>query len=409
MPTTLLLAASLLVAPPAGDWPQWRGPNRDGVVQAQTPWPQNLKEQTLKQVWRVENLGPSYSGPLVVGDRIFTTQTVDKKREVVTAHDRKTGRELWKQQWEGSLTVPFFAAANGSWIRSTPAYSENRLYVAGIRDFLVCLDANTGEVLWKLNFPELFGSSIPAFGFVCSPLVVDDAVYVQAGAAFVKLDKATGKVAWKSLKDDGGMMGSAFSSPIVADLGGKKQIVVQTRTDLAGVDPESGQELWKKTIPSFRGMNILTPQPFRDGIFTSTYGGTTQLIQVNAADNNQWSTKNSWSVRYEGNMSSPVVVDEHAYFLGKDQRLVCFDLSAGKQAWRSEKSFGKYWSLVANGNMILGLDQKGILYLLKANSQELEIVDQRQIAEGETWAHLAVAGEHIVIRDLYGLTLFQWQ
>ena len=102
------------------------------------------------------NLGPSYSGPVVVGDRVFITQTVDKKTEVVTAHDRKTGKELWRASWEGSITVPFFAAKNGSWIRSTPAFDGKTLYAAGIKDLLVALDGQTGKELWRFDFVKEF-------------------------------------------------------------------------------------------------------------------------------------------------------------------------------------------------------------------------------------------------------------
>ena len=117
------------------DWPQWRGPNRDGYVQSED-WPEGISEDHLKQSWRLE-LGPSYSGPIVADGKVFTTETKDKKIEVARALDMKTGKELWNTEWEGAMRVPFFARANGDWIRSTPAYDDGRLYVAGMRDVLV--------------------------------------------------------------------------------------------------------------------------------------------------------------------------------------------------------------------------------------------------------------------------------
>ena len=127
------------------DWSQWRGPNRDGTVQ-DLGWPEKLDESVLKEQWSVK-LQPSYSGPIVVGDRVFTTETVDRKYEQVTALDRATGKQLWTAKWEGAMSVPFFAKANGDWIRSTPAYDDGRLFVAGMLDVLVCLDAETGKVI----------------------------------------------------------------------------------------------------------------------------------------------------------------------------------------------------------------------------------------------------------------------
>jgi outer membrane protein assembly factor BamB len=393
--------------PGARDWPQWRGPTRDGIV-AGPAWPDSLQGDALKQVWRVDNLGPSYSGPIVTADRVFLTQTVDKKTEVVTAHDRKTGKELWRTSWPGSITVPFFATKNGSWIRSTPAYDGKTLYVAGIKDLLVALDGDTGKVLWQFDFVKEFEAPPPDFGFVCSPLVDEAGVYVQAGGSFAKLDKKTGKLLWRSLKDGGGMMGSAFSSPVFAKLAGKEQVLVQTRTKLAGIDRESGKELWTKDIPSFRGMNILTPIPHgKDGIFTSTYGGNTRLLRLRE-DGSNFAVEDAWRLKYEGNMSTPVVVAGHAYLLGKDRRLLCVNLETGKEAWGTDERFGEYWSLVANQDRLLALDNRGTLYLLKANTKEYDPLDKRKIADSETWAHLAICGEELFIRDLRGLTAWRW-
>jgi outer membrane protein assembly factor BamB len=404
--TVLLFLSSLGSAAEPATWPQWRGPSRDGVIKSE-PWPDKL-QGGLKSVWKIEKLGPSYSGPIVAADRVFTTQTVDKKSEVVTAYDRKTGKELWKASWLGSHSVPFFAAKNGSWIRATPAYDGKTLFVAGIRDVLVALDGATGQELWKVDFVKEFSSPVPDFGYVSSPIVDDTGVYVQAGARFLKLDKTTGKVLWQALKDGGGTMGSAFSSPVFAKLAGKEQIVVQTRTKLAGLERDTGKELWSKEIPAFRGMNILTPIPVgEESIFTSTYGGNTRLLDIRYNAGN-YEPKDKWNLKYEGNMTTPVVVNGHAYLLGKDRSLICVNTATGQETWRTDERFGEYWSMVANGDRILGLDQRGTLFLLKANPKEFEVLDKLKVAESETWAHLAVCGDELFIRDLTGLQVWKW-
>ncbi len=188
--------------------------------------------------------------------------------------------QLWVAEWPGAMSVPFMAKRNGDWIRSTPAYDGQSVYVAGMRDVLVCLDAGTGAERWRVNFVEQFKSPLPAFGFVCSPLVVGDHVFVQAAAGFCKLDKRTGQVVWRILADGGGMFGSAFSSPVLATVCGQEQLLVQTRTRLAGILPESGQILWSQDIPAMLGMNILTPTVRGDTIFTSAYGGGSQLLEI---------------------------------------------------------------------------------------------------------------------------------
>jgi outer membrane protein assembly factor BamB len=403
------LAVFALAAAPAEPptWPQWRGPTRDGHVAPAAPWPDSLTDDALTVRWKASDLGDSYSGPVVTADRVFVTGTVGKTTEVVRALDRATGKELWKASWDGAISVPFFAARNGSWIRATPAADADTVYVAGMRDVLVALDAATGKERWRVDFPKQFDAPVPTFGFVSSPLVHGDAVFVQAGAALVKLDKRTGKVLWKALKDEGGTMGSAFSSPVLATLAGAEQLVVQTRTKLAGVDPATGDVLWSREIPAFRGMNILTPVVVGGGVFTSTYGGDTRWFPV-TAKGGKAEPGAGWSFRYEGYMGSPVVVGGHAYFLGKDQRAVCVDLTAGKEAWRSEKRFGQYWSVAANRDKLLALDQKGVLYLFRANPTEFDPIAERKVGDGETWAHVAVCGDEVFVRDLTGITAFRW-
>lgn len=385
-------------------WPQWRGPNRDGTISAPA-WPAKVDEASLKPKWQVE-LQPSYSGPIVAADRIFTTETRDRESEFVIAFDRKTGKKLWEVGWPGSMSVPFFAKENGSWIRATPAYDGESLYVAGMRDSLVCIDAQTGSVTWRVDFMDKLKSELPAFGMVCSPLVIGEHVYIQAGASFLKLNKRNGDIVWRTLQEEGGMMGSAFSSPTATTIHGVPQILVQTRTRLAGVDPETGKELWGQDIEAFRGMNILTPVVYKEQVFTSAYGGQSHLFQLEK-QGNEWKAQEAWQTKQQGYMSTPVVIDGHAYLHLRNQRFVCLDLTTGEEKWTT-KPFGKYWSLVANGNKILALDETGILRLIEANPKEYTLLDERKVSEESAWAHLAVCDSEICIRSLRQLTVLEW-
>jgi outer membrane protein assembly factor BamB len=368
-------------------------------------WPDRLSGDALRQLWRVE-LGPSYSGPIVGGGKVFTTATEDSKWEVVRAFELTSGKQVWETRWEGSMTVPFFAASNGSWIRATPALDEGRLYVAGMRDVLVCLDAASGDVVWKIDFVEQLKTPLPSFGFVSSPLISGDWIYVQAAASLVKLHKGTGEIVWQSLKDDGGMWGSAFSSPYLTEVGGRPQLLVQTRQKLAGIDPVDGRVLWSQDIEAFRGMNILTPTVYESSVFTSSYGGRSQMIRL-VEEGNGWQAQPSWDNRLQGYMSTPLLIDGHAYLHLRNQRAACVRLSDGEITWISQP-FGRYWSLVGQGQRILALDERGELLLLHANREEFQVVDTRQIAEAETWAHLAVVDDLIIIRELNALAVYRW-
>lgn len=404
--TTLVcgIARPLWASEQSHQWLQWRGPGRDGFVEP-TSWPSSLDESHLVQSWRMP-LGPSYSGPIVTTDQVFVTETKSAKQEVVYALDRATGTRNWATDWEGAMSVPFFARANGSWIRSTPACSGQRLFVGGMRDVLVCLDTADGREIWRIDFVKEFKSPLPSFGFVSSPLLTDKHLYVQAGASLVKLEQATGKVVWRSVNDGGGMLGSAFSSPVLATLAGVPQLVVQTREKLAGVSLEDGKVLWSQEITAFRGMNILTPTIVGDSIFTSAYGGRSLLLKV-SRENDQFSVSEVWNNKVQGYMSSPVVIDQHVYIHLRNQRCACIDLRSGKEQWIT-RPYGKYWSMVGNGKQILALDERGELLLIEATPEEFRLRDTRKISNDSTWAHLAVCDKELFVRELNAISAYRW-
>lgn len=388
--------------PSMGNWPQWRGPTRDAKISGGPAWPSSLS--TLSKRWRVE-LGPGYSGPIVWGDRVFVTETENNEKEIVRALDRKTGSELWRASWSGTLSVPFFAKANGDWIRSTPACDGESLFVGGMRDVLVALDVSTGAERWRIDFPERLGAPVPAFGFVSSPLVAGDFVFVQAGGSFVKLNKKTGELIWKIAENED-RMDSAFSSPVLTKLGGVDQVLVQMREELFGLHPDDGRILWRQTVPSYRGMNIVTPTVFGDGIITSTHKNRTFFYRV-AHQDGAFTANEAWNLSAQGYMSSPVVIGDHAYLHLGNGRLCCIDLHSGKEAWRS-KPFGKYWSMAVQESRVLALDEQGELLLIEAVPDEFRLLDRKEVSDKECWAHVAVSDNEVLVRDLGGVTLFDW-
>ena len=387
------------------DWTQWRGANRDGIVGGKE-WPTTLKESNLKLKWRVK-LGSSYSGALLDKDTVYVTESVGEN-EIIQALDRVNGKVQWTQQWPGKMRVPFFAAANGSWIRSTPALAYGRLFVAGMKDHLFCLDAKNGKILWDINFSKKLKTAVPDFGCVCSPMVDEKYVYMQAGASFCKIEQASGKIVWRTLKDKGGMYGSAFSSPVIATLHDKRQILVQTRAELTGIGIEEGNTLWKQPVKAFRGMNILTPLPYENGVYTSTYGGGSHYYQI-SHNEKSWKSEAKWDHKSQAYMCSPVLHEGHAYLHLRNNRFACYELKTGKECWVSDKRFGKYMSLIMQGDRILALDQNGTLYLIKANPEKLQIMDSRKVSSQSTWAHLGISGDQLAIRELKGIAIYDWK
>jgi outer membrane protein assembly factor BamB len=404
----MLTASRVESAESNSDWPQWRGPSRDGKVEGPN-WPERLQGKALQLLWRVE-LGSSYSGPIVVSDRVFVTETHDKKEEAVRALDRRTGKQLWQVHWNGAVTVPSYARINGEWIRSTPAYDGKAVYVGGMRDVLVCLEAKDGQERWRVDFPAQFRTAVPILGLVSSPLADGEGVYIVASTALVKLDKRSGKVLWRSVedKDKGDAYVSAVSSPLMATLAGKRQVLVQNRKTLAGVNPDTGEEFWRREVPSFRGTNIITPTLYGNhSVITSAFGGRTFRFDI-AAKDSALQVRTAWDNPAQGYMSSPLVIGDYLYMHLRNQRFTCLDLRTGKECWITSGAFGRYWSMVARKDRILALDQRGILYLIRANPEKFDLLDQRRVSDAETWAHLAICGDEVYIRELNALAVYRW-
>lgn len=389
----------------AGEWLQWRGPNRDGQVPSSASWPTRLDEAHLKLEWR-QPLGPSYSGPLITTDRVITTETIGERSERVSVYDRSNGKLLWERSWPGAMKVPFFAAKNGSWIRSTPATDGELLFVMGIRDLLVALKLEDGSEVWRYDFSTELDAPLPAFGAACSPLLDGNHVYVQAGSGFCKLDKRSGALIWRTAQDQGGMFGSAFSSPVKARIHGADLFLVQAREALHGINPETGDVLFSHPIKAFRGMNIQTPVTLGDRIFTSSYGGRSQMFRA-VTDASGLRLEEIWNVKHQGYMTSPVVIDDVIYNHLRNKRLIALNAKDGVDLWNVSNHFGEYMSLVANGRQILALDQQGELFLFNASPDGFRKVDSRKVGDN-TWAHVAVAGETVAIRELDALTVYRW-
>ena len=396
----------------AGDetWPQWRGPHRDGSVSSGT-WPDDLQGSNLVQRWRVE-LPPSYSGPIVSADRVFVTYTRDKKFEGVRALDRRSGKQVWKAEWEGTMKVAGLGTSMGSWIRATPTLDGKQLFVAGMPDLLVCLDHKTGTEQWRADFHARYKTPLPELGFVSSPLVVGDGVYSQTADSFVKVDKKTGKSLWRSMvrkgKGSEKMGQGSYSSPDFAVIHGRPQLLVANIDAIAGVDPSQGKVLWKRVLDSYDQGCILAPIVYGNGIFTSTRASRTGHYPL-AYRKKQFTISDGWKNKLIVYMSSPVVIGDFVYAHLKNGRFACVDLRDGKIKWISKGTFGKYCSMVWRKDRILALTNDGRLLLLHADPNRFVLADSRKISNSETWAHLAIAGQQIFVRERNAIVAYQWK
>ena len=399
----LLYADQASLAPsPLRTWAQWRGTSRDAISPGK-PWPDNLAG--LKQIWRVD-LDKGYSSPIVAEDRVFVTESTENGNECVRALDRATGRELWRASWKGKISVPFYAKKSGDWIKSTPAYDGKTVYVGGMEEVLVALDSKTGKERWKIDFPKTFGKPKPEFGFDSSPVLDGDFLYVQAADSTFKLKKETGAVVWRTLEHPSDVMqAGAFSTSSIGEVAGRRQLLVQDRVKLNGVDLETGAVLWSQEVPNFRGMNILTPVAYKDAVFTSSYQNNTYLYRL-GREGNRFTVLEAWKNKAKGYMSGAIVIGDFAYLHLGNQRLTCIDLRTGESTWTTTP-FGQYWSMVQREGKILALDERGELILFRPNPEKFEMLDSKEVAKTSAWGHLAVVGDEIFVRDLAGVSAFR--
>jgi outer membrane protein assembly factor BamB len=302
------------------------------------------------------------------------------------------------------MTVPQFAAANGSWIKATPALGEGALVVLGIRDELVCLDPETGKETWRVDLAERFGTRRPMFGAVCSPIVDEGAVYIMGGGATAKLSLGDGSTLWRAL-DDEGKDDDAFSSPIIQTIAGVRQLLVQTRTRLCGVSLDDGKLLWSEPIEAYRNMNVLTPTVIGNRVFTAAHSGRSQCFEI-SKQNDQWKAEELWSQKVQAYMSSPVTNGETIFLHSKNERLTAMDASDGEILWTG-RPMGKYQSLVRNKDIILVLSADGELLSVKPTREKLEIVDRKKVAD-DAWAYLGVFDGGLLVRDLKAIKVFRY-
>ncbi len=389
----------------SSEWNQWRGPFRDGHLHQDEKWPNDWKG--LEKQWSIE-LNPGYSGPILSGDYVYTCES-NKENEVVRCINRETGKMIWQQHWQGGMKVPDYAAANGDWIRSTPIVDSDSIYIGGMRDFLICLDKSDGKIRWQIDFAQIYKSTLPLFGMVSSPLIVDDYLMTYAGGGIVAINKKTGKIAWRTVIDSDRLEGGATSSMITTQINGQMVLIALYRKLFAGIAPDSGKILWKQEIPAYRGTTTITPVLLeKNRIFISMYSGRSMVFEI-TQENQKWKCQRQWDNNRLCYMSTPVLIKDHLFAHLQTNRLACLSAKDGKLRWLSDQTFGQYLSFVANQDQLIALDQKGILYLIRANPEKWELLDKKIVSDQETWSHLAVRGNELYIRDLKSLTKWKWE
>ena len=373
--------------PPAYDWPQFRGPAREGASAA-TGLARSWPAAGPKVVWR-RPLGEGFSGIAVAGGRLFTL-VAGPEQEFAVCLDPATGAEVWR-----TPVGPRFDEALGNGPRSTPTVDSDRVFVLSSTGHLAALAAGDGHRLWEIDAQQALGAPMPLRGFACSPLVDGDLLLVELGAgegkALVALDKASGRVRWSARDTPNG-----YSSPIAVDIDGVRQYVFINTAGREVVALRTDGSVWwtHPWPPGSIAMPVFVP-PNRILVSASADIGAA-LLEVKTVDGKP-QVEEAWRNRVlKNHFSSSVFRDGFIY--GFDNgTLKCLDASTGEQRWAT-RGFGK-GSLITADGLLLVLGDRGTLALAEATPEAYRELGRVQALGGKSWTAPTLAGGRLYLRD----------
>ncbi len=405
---TTIALLSLTCTLHAADWPQWRGPNRDGIA-ADKPTLTALPK-AIEPKWKL-NIGPGHAAPVIAGGKlIYLDQSGG--REVAHAMDLATQKELWSQVYDAN-SVEYSNFGEGP--RCAPLVDGDRVYVQSGRGEFQCLSLADGKKRWGFSFEKDFGATwfgnkgnnpeaketaARRHGNNGAPVVDGDRIFVAVGdpegATLVCFDKMTGKKIWQTGTDN-----AAYSSLIVGTLAGVRHVVHFTADALMGVDAGSGKMLWRIPIKTGAKRHTVTPIISGDSVLASSHSVGMIRFDVKKVGG-EVKAEQAWVNKDVATMlSTPVLLNGHIYALGSTRGtksdFVCVDFNSGKLLW-SQPGFEDYASIIAVGDKLLALNSTGELFLIRANPKHFEEIGRVQ-ACGKTWSHPAYADGVYYIRD----------
>ena len=386
---------------PSLDWTQWRGPNRDGVIPsfaAPAQWPEQLVRR-----WKVD-VGLGYATPIVVGNRIYQFGRRGDN-ETMTALDAESGRVLWQPGYPAMFTMQSAAVRHGPGPKSTPVFSNGRLFTIGMTGIVTAFDAATGKQVWQkpgsTNVPMYTSHSF-------SPLVDRGLVIFHvgghAGGALTAFDVNTGDVKWSWPGD-----GPGYGSPVIAELGGTRQLVTNTQSKLVGVDPATGTLLWEQPFASSNFTNSLTPVIAGQMIILSNNVKPSTAYTVSREDG-RWAVKTVWEndVSPIGRLSNAVTAGDLLFGITSKNAGQYFaaDLATGKTVWTSEGRQANNASISRAGDIFFSLEEDGELVIFKRTGNTFAVAKRYQLADSETWGAPVISGNRILVKDVASLALW---
>ena len=398
----VILAASLAAQTRSADWPQWRGPARDGVVGAFTPpaaWPDRLTRK-----WKVE-VGIGYATPVVVGDRVYMFSRQGDS-EVLAALDAASGREIWAFKYAAPFTLSPAAARHEKGPKSTPTFSDGRLFILGMTGIVTAVDAATGKQLWQkpATTPQ------PLYHTGMSPLVDRGLLIVHVGGhnrgALTAYDVKTGAVKWRWDGD-----GPGYGSPVALDVDGTRQIVTFTQENVVGVAAATGELLWRRPFSTPFSQNAITPILFNQTVIVSGLDqgiSAFRIVKKGAA----WTTENVWeNTQVSLYMANGVIVNGTLVGLSHKNsgQFFALDARTGKTIWTGPPRQASNAAIARAGDLLFALKDDGELIVARSGAKGLETIRTYTVADSATWAAPSISGDRFFVKDVASLALWSLQ
>jgi outer membrane protein assembly factor BamB len=410
----LAALANLAVQASADDWPQWRGPNRDGVWH-ETGLVDKFASDKLKLRWRVP-VANGYSGPTVADGRVYVTDRLVEPKEIERIHcfDSRDGSTIWSHAYD----CPYSGIGYPDGPRASVTIDDGRAYALGTMGNFFCLDAAGGKVLWEKDLFKEYDIQMPIWGIAAAPLVESDLVILQIGgkqACLVAFDKRSGQQRWTALDDR-----ASYSAPIIVEQGGKRVLVCWTGDSVVGLDPQSGTVYWKHPFEiSKMVISIATPVVGGDRLLVSSFYDGSLMLKL---DRDKPAIEQLWRRRgtdekntdsLHAVLSTPYIDGDYVYGVDSYGELRCLQAATGDRVWESlEASPKNRWGtihMVRAGDRTWMFNEHGQLLIAKLTPKGFKEISRAQLIEptpgqldrrgGVCWSHPAFADRHIFARN----------
>lgn len=421
-----LFCLVIAVTARAEDWPQWLGPQRDGVWR-ETGILEKFPTNGLRFRWRTA-IGSGYAGPAVAGGRVFVH---DRKlgrdaanpsdpfargripgRERVLCLDEKDGRVLWTHEYESPYTISYAAGP-----RATPVVHQGKVYTLGAEGHLHCLDAATGKVLWVRELTKDFAGKTPIWGYAGHPLVDGQKLICLVGgegSVAVAFDKDSGKELWRALS----AREPGYAPPMIYEFGGQRQLIVWHPEAVNGLDPETGRVLWTHRATVRSGMSIATPRQLGDRLFLTSFYSGSLILRIRGSDAPEvlWQTAKASEKDTEmlhSVMSTPIVLPDHIYGSCSYGQFRCLKTATGERVWETfAPTTGKSerWGnafVVPHGERYFLFNEQGDLIIARLTPEKYEELGRVRLIEPNNhdarrpviWSHPAFANRSVYARN----------